>query len=192
MQRCLEFVAAIILLLMLAPLMLFFSLLILISMGRPIFFLQLRTGLNSKPFKIIKFRTMTLSNRPEIELEGDETRLTPLGRWLRKFSIDEWPQLINILKGDISFVGPRPLLVHHLKNYTPEQLRRHLVKPGLTGWAQINGRNSVKLEDKIKLDVWYVDNKSYWLDLKIMFITLFVVLGAKDVEYQEHSVSTKE
>lgn len=161
-------------------------------MGRPIFFMQLRPGLNAKPFKIIKFRTMTLSDRPDAELDGDDSRLTPLGRWLRKFSIDEWPQLINILKGDISFVGPRPLLMHYLKYYTPEQARRHLVKPGLTGWAQINGRNSIKLEDKLKLDVWYVDNKSWWLDLKIMFITMFVVIVAKDVEYQHHTVGSKE
>lgn len=192
MQRLFEFTASLFLLLMLAPLMLIVALLILITMGRPIFFMQLRPGLNAKPFKIIKFRTMTLSNRPEIELVGDDSRLTALGRWLRKFSIDEWPQLINILKGDISFVGPRPLLMHHLKYYTPEQARRHLVKPGLTGWAQINGRNSIKFEDKLKLDVWYVDNKSWWLDLKIMFITMFVVIVAKDVEYQQHTVGSKE
>lgn len=192
MQRLFEFIASLFLLVMLSPLMLIVSLLILITMGRPIFFMQLRPGLNAKPFKIIKFRTMTLSDRPDAELDGDDSRLTPLGRWLRKFSIDEWPQLINILKGDISFVGPRPLLMHYLKYYTPEQARRHLVKPGLTGWAQINGRNSIKLEDKLKLDVWYVDNKSWWLDLKIMFITMFVVIVAKDVEYQHHTVGSKE
>lgn len=192
MLRFFEFLLASILLIVLAPLMLVIGLLIFITMGRPIFFTQLRTGLHALPFKIIKFRTMQLSDKPDMELIGDDSRLTPLGKWLRKFSLDELPQLFNILKGDLSFVGPRPLLMYHLKSYTPEQARRHLVKPGLTGWAQINGRNSIKWEDKLKLDVWYVDNKSFWLDLKIIFITLFVVICAKDVEYQEHTVGSKE
>ncbi len=192
MQRIIEFILASILLIIFAIPLLFMALLIFITMGRPIFFTQLRPGLNSKPFKIIKFRTMTVSNKPDIELLGDESRLTVLGKWMRKFSIDEWPQLFNIIMGDLSFVGPRPLLMYHLKSYTPEQLRRHLVKPGMTGWAQINGRNSVKWEDKLKLDVWYVDNRSLWLDLKIIFFTLFVVIGAKNVEYQEHTVGSKE
>lgn len=192
MQRCIEFILALMLLIMLSPLFLVLMALIWLTMGRPIFFTQYRTGLNSVPFKIIKFRTMTVSDKPELELLGDESRLTRTGRWLRKFSLDEWPQLLNILRGDLSFVGPRPLLMHLLQTYTPEQARRHLVKPGLTGWAQINGRNSIKWEEKLKLDVWYVDNKSFWLDLKIIFITLFVVLGAKDVEYQEHTIGFKE
>lgn len=192
MQRFIEFFIAMCLVIVLSPLMLVFALLILFTMGRPIFFMQQRAGLNAKPFKIIKFRTMTVSDKPETELHGDETRLTLVGKWLRKFSVDEWPQLFNILKGDLSFVGPRPLLMYHVKYYTPEQARRHLVKPGLTGWAQINGRNSIKLEDKLKLDVWYVDNKSWWLDLKILLITLFVVIVAKDVEYQEHTVGSKK
>lgn len=192
MYRFLEFLFALVLLVALSPLFLLVCLLILINMGRPIFFTQLRTGLNSKPFKIIKFRTMTLCDKPDHEVVGDESRLTGLGWWLRKFSIDEWPQLINILLGDLSFVGPRPLLMHHLKSYTLEQSRRHLVKPGLTGWAQINGRNSIKWEDKLKLDVWYVDNKSWWLDLKILFITLFVVISAKGVAYEDHTVGTEE
>lgn len=192
MYRFLEFFVALVLLVLLSPFILLISLLILITMGRPILFTQQRIGLNAKPFKIYKFRTMTLSDRPEHELVGDETRLTWLGRWLRKFSLDELPQLFNILEGELSFVGPRPLLMHHLKSYTLEQSRRHLVKPGLTGWAQINGRNSLKWEDKLKLDVWYVDNRTWWLDLKIIFITLFVVIIAKDVEYQQHTVGSKE
>ncbi len=190
MLRLIECTIALALLILMAPLLLLVSIVILISMGRPIFFTQLRTGLRARPFKIIKFRTMTVTDGPEID--GDDSRLTPVGKWLRKFSIDEWPQLLNILKGDLSFVGPRPLLMHHLKHYTPEQKRRHLVKPGITGWAQINGRNSLTLEDKIKLDVWYVDNRSLWLDLKIILITLFVVIVAKDVEYKAHTVSSKE
>lgn len=166
--------------------------LVFITMGRPIFFTQIRPGLNAKPFTIYKFRTMTVSDKPEIELVGDESRLTAVGKWLRKYSLDELPQLINIIKGDLSFVGPRPLLMHDLEHYTPEQARRHLVKPGMTGWAQINGRNSIKWEDKLKLDTWYVDNKSWWLDLKIILITMFVVIIAKDVEYQEHTIRIKE
>lgn len=182
---------AIVLLIVMAPLLLLISLIILIAMGRPIFFTQLRTGLQARPFKIIKFRTMTVTDGPEID--GDDSRLTFVGKWLRKFSIDEWPQLLNIIKGDLSFVGPRPLLMHNLKNYTPEQNRRHLVKPGITGWAQINGRNSITLEDKLKLDVWYVDNRSLWLDLKIILITLFVVMAAKDVDYSKaHSMGPKK
>lgn len=192
MQRVIEFCLALILIILLMPLMLLISLFILISMGRPIFFTQLRPGLHAKPFRIIKFRTMTQSDKPDNELTEDLSRLTAYGKWLRKFSLDELPQLFNILLGDLSFVGPRPLLMYNLKYYTQEQARRHLVKPGLTGWAQINGRNSIKWEEKLKLDIWYVDNKSLWLDLKIMFITLFVVLGAKGVEYEEHTLGYKE
>lgn len=191
-RRIVETMLALALLILLAPFLCLLTLLIFVTMGRPIFFTQLRTGLNARPFKIIKFRTMTTSDRPDIELIGDETRLTALGRWMRKYSLDELPQLINIILGDLSFVGPRPLLMHFVKHYTDEQARRHLVKPGLTGWAQINGRNSIKWEEKLKLDVWYVDNRSLWLDLKIIFITLFVVIGAKDVEYKEHTVGSKE
>lgn len=191
-RRIVETMLALALLILLAPFLCLLTLLIFVTMGRPIFFTQLRSGLNARPFKIIKFRTMRTSDRPDIELIGDETRLTALGRWMRKYSLDELPQLINIILGDLSFVGPRPLLMHFVKHYTDEQARRHLVKPGLTGWAQINGRNSIKWEEKLKLDVWYVDNRSFWLDLKIIFITLFVVIGAKDVEYKEHTVGSKE
>jgi sugar transferase EpsL len=174
--RLVEFCVALILLVLLSPVILFTALLVLITMGRPVFFTQLRPGLNSKPFTIYKFRTMTWADKPEV---------TPVGRWVRKYSLDELPQLINILKGELSFVGPRPFLMQHLDSYTPEQARRHLVKPGMTGWAQINGRNALKWEEKLKLDVWYVDNRSLWLDLKIIFITLFVVISGKNVEYQE-------
>lgn len=192
MFRFIEFTVALCLLILLAPIMLLVALLILFTMGRPIFFTQLRHGLHAKLFRIYKFRTMTVSDKPEIELLGNDARLTLVGRWLRKFSLDELPQLINILKGDLSFVGPRPLLSYYLDTYTPEQAQRHLVKPGLTGWAQINGRNSIKLEEKLKLDVWYVHNKSWWLDLKIIIITLFVVLVAKDVDYKEHTAEIKK
>lgn len=192
MRRLFELGLALLLLLILSPLILAIMILIMVTMGRPIFFTQTRPGLHAKPFMIYKFRTMTLSDKPEVELVGDESRLTAVGKWLRKYSLDELPQLVNVVKGDLSFVGPRPLMMHDLEHYTPEQARRHLVKPGMTGWAQINGRNSIKWEDKLKLDTWYVDNKTLWLDLKIVFITLFVVIVAKDVEYQEHTIRAKE
>lgn len=191
MRRIIEFSMGLILLIALSPLMLLISLLILCTMGWPILFTQPRSGLHAKPFIIYKFRTMRISDAA-MEIVGDDSRLTPVGKWLRKFSLDELPQLFNIIRGDLSFVGPRPLLVYLLKYYTPEQARRHLVKPGLTGWAQINGRNSIKWEDKLKLDVWYVDNRSWWLDLKIIFITLYVVILAKDIDYQEHTLGVKE
>ena len=175
-HRVVEFSVALIMLLLLTPVILFTAILVFITMGRPIFFTQPRPGLNAKPFTIYKFRTMTVGDKPQV---------TPMGKWIRKFSIDELPQLINILKGDLGFVGPRPFLMQHLESYTPEQARRHLVKPGMTGWAQINGRNALKWEEKLKLDVWYVDNHNLWLDLKIIFITLFVVISGKNVEYQE-------
>lgn len=187
MGRVLEFCISLLLIILLSPVALIVSLLILITMGRPILFKQKRPGLHARPFTIYKFRTMT--NKPlaldQIEdVASSEARLTRLGRFLRKFSLDEFPQFYNILRGDLSFVGPRPLLMGHLKLYTPEQMRRHDVKPGMTGWAQINGRNSIKWEEKLKLDLWYVDNRTWWLDLKIFVITLFVVIGARDVEYQ--------
>ncbi len=191
MRRIIELSLGLILLIALSPLMLLISLLILCTMGWPILFTQTRSGLHAKPFIIYKFRTMRISDAA-MEIVGDDSRLTPVGKWLRKFSLDELPQLFNIIRGDLSFVGPRPLLVYLLKYYTPEQARRHLVKPGLTGWAQINGRNSIKWEDKLKLDVWYVDNRSWWLDLKIIFITLYVVILAKDIDYQEHTLGAKE
>jgi sugar transferase EpsL len=187
LHRVIEFLVALALVVLLAPELLFIAALIFITMGWPIIFIQPRLGLNGKTFMIYKFRTMTVNESPDLA-PIDDSRLTWLGKWLRKFSLDELPQLFNIIKGDLSFVGPRPLLVDFLNFYTPEQARRQLVKPGMTGWAQINGRNSLSWEEKFKLDVWYVDNKSWWLDLKIILITLFVVIGAKDVEYSEHTV----
>lgn len=186
MYRAIEFSVALLLTVLLAPVMLLIAVLIFITMGWPICFTQPRLGLNAKPFTIYKFRTMRVSN--DVNLAPiDDSRLTWFGKWLRKFSLDELPQLFNILKGDLSFVGPRPLLVEFLPLFTPEQARRHLVKPGLTGWAQVNGRNALRWDEKFKLDVWYVENKSWWLDLKIILITLFVVIVAKDVEYNEHT-----
>lgn len=192
MYRVIEFVMALILLIISAPVLLLVSLLIYICMGRPILFRQQRPGLNAKPFIIYKFRTMTLSTKSAIDELGETARITGLGKWLRRLSLDELPQLFNILKGDLGFIGPRPLLMEHLALYNEEQARRHLVKPGVTGWAQVNGRNSISWEDKLKLDVWYVDNKSWLLNLKILFMTVLVVLGSKGIEYHAHTSGFKK
>jgi len=144
--------------------------------GRPVFFSQTRPGLHGKPFRMIKFRTMTNARGPDGELLPDAERLTRLGRFLRSTSLDELPELWNVLRGDMSLVGPRPLLVEYLPLYAPEQARRHEVRPGITGWAQVNGRNALSWEEKFALDVWYVDNQSLWLDLKILWLTVWRVL----------------
>lgn len=148
------------------------SLLIYLKMGKPILFRQKRPGLSGKVFNIYKFRTMTNERNDSGELLPDKERLPSVGRYIRSLSLDELPQLFNVLKGEMSFVGPRPLLVEYLPLYDDEQKRRHDVKPGITGWAQVNGRNALSWEDKFKLDVWYVDNQSLWLDLKILLLTV--------------------
>ncbi len=147
-----------------------------LRLGSPVLFRQRRPGLNAKVFEVLKFRTMTGARDPEGQLLADAQRLTPFGRWLRSSSLDELPELINILKGEMSLVGPRPLLVQYLDRYTPEQARRHQALPGLTGWAQINGRNAISWEQKFALDVWYVDHQSVWLDLRILWLTIWRVL----------------
>lgn len=147
-----------------------------LSMGHPVFFSQTRPGLHGKSFRMIKFRTMTNARGPDGELLPDAERLTRLGRFLRSTSLDELPELWNVLRGDMSLVGPRPLLVEYLPLYAPEQARRHEVRPGITGWAQVNGRNALSWQEKFALDVWYVDNQSLWLDLKILWLTVWRVL----------------
>jgi sugar transferase EpsL len=161
--------------------MLFVALLIRIKMGRPVFFTQQRPGLSGRPFVLYKFRTMRNDVEKQGYLPSDEERLTPLGCFLRRYSLDELPQLLNVLKGELSFVGPRPLLMEYLDRYTPEQARRHQVKPGITGWAQVNGRNALSWEEKFAFDVWYVDNCSFWLDMKILGLTLVKVLQAEGI-----------
>ena len=146
------------------------------KLGSPVFFRQVRPGLCGQPFEMLKFRTMTSERGPTGQLLPDAVRLTPFGRWLRATSLDELPELWNVLKGDMSLVGPRPLLMEYLPLYTPEQARRHEVRPGITGWAQVNGRNAIGWEDKFRLDVWYVDNRSLWLDIKILWLTVKKVL----------------
>lgn len=153
-------------------------------MGAPVFYTQLRPGLGGNPFKLIKFRTMTDEQGVEGTLLPDDKRLTPFGRWLRSTSLDELPEIYNIIRGDMSLVGPRPLLMRYLPRYTPEQARRHDVKPGLTGWAQVNGRNALSWEEKFKLDIWYVDNRSVWLDIRIIFLTIAKVLRREGISQE--------
>ena len=169
------------LLLLVAPLCVFVCLILLFDRTGPIFFTQLRPGLDGKPFRLIKFRTMTCSIDHSGVLLPDEKRITRLGSFLRQTSIDELPQLINILRGDMSFVGPRPLLMQYLSLYSREQARRHDVKPGFSGWAQINGRNSLTWEQKFRLDVWYVDHQSLRLDLRIVLITMLKVFRREGI-----------
>ena len=145
-------------------------------LGSPVFFTQVRPGLNGKPFRMVKFRSMTDERSPDGELLPDVDRLTRFGALLRSTSLDELPELWNVLKGEMSLVGPRPLLVEYLPLYTPEQARRHDVRPGITGWAQVNGRNAISWEEKFALDVWYVENQSLWLDIKILWLTVRKVL----------------
>ena len=146
------------------------------KLGHPVFFKQIRPGLHGRPFEMVKFRSMTDARGPDGQLLPDVDRLTPFGRFLRASSLDELPGLWNVLKGDMSLVGPRPLLLEYLPLYSPEQARRHNVRPGITGWAQVNGRNALSWDDKFKLDVWYVDNRSLWLDTKILWLTVRKVL----------------
>lgn len=147
-----------------------------IKLGSPVFFVQIRPGLHGQPFQMFKFRTMTDQVGSDGLLLPDAKRLTPFGSWLRATSLDELPELWNVLKGDMSLVGPRPLLMEYLPLYSPVQARRHEVRPGITGWAQVNGRNTLSWEDKFKLDVWYVDHLSLWLDIKILWMTLKKVI----------------
>lgn len=150
-------------------------------MGPPVLFRQMRPGLRGKPFTIYKFRTMTEARDARADVLPDAQRLGKLGRCLRRTSLDELPELYNVLKGNISLVGPRPLLMQYLERYTPEQARRHEVKPGITGWAQVNGRNEITWEEKFKLDVWYADNISFRMDLKILVLTLWKILRREGI-----------
>lgn len=163
------------------PVMGLVALLVAIRLGRPVFFTQTRPGRWGRPFGLIKFRTMTDARDGRGKLLPDAERLTPFGRRLRSTSLDELPELWNVLRGDMSLVGPRPLLMHYLEAYTSEEARRHEVRPGITGWAQVNGRNAVEWDRKLALDVWYVDHRSLWLDLKILGLTVWAVLSRKGI-----------
>jgi lipopolysaccharide/colanic/teichoic acid biosynthesis glycosyltransferase len=163
------------------PIYVLVSILIFVKMGRPILFKQQRPGLYGKIFSIYKFRTMTNERDENGEFLPDEQRLIGIGKFIRSTSLDELPQLFNVLKGDMSFVGPRPLLIEYLDLYNDEQKRRHDVKPGITGWAQVNGRNAISWEQKFKYDVWYVENQSFWLDMKILWMTFLKVIKRSDI-----------
>lgn len=163
---------SVLMLAVLSPLMLCLALFVRWQLGAPVLYAQLRPGFLGHPFHMLKFRTMTNERGPDGHPLTDAERLTPFGRFLRSTSLDELPELWNVLKGDMSLVGPRPLLMEYLPLYSPEQARRHEVRPGITGWAQVNGRNALSWEEKFKLDVWYVDNQSMALDIKILFMTM--------------------
>jgi sugar transferase EpsL len=188
-KRFIDIVVALAGLVALSPLLFAVSIMILLFMGRPVIFRQERPGLQGRVFPLLKFRTMTDATDDQGKLLPDSERLTRLGRFLRRTSMDELPQLWNVLRGELSLVGPRPLLVHYMELYSPEQMRRHQVKPGITGWAQVNGRNDITWEEKFLLDVWYVDNRSLFLDLRILAMTLVKVVKGEGVSQTGHATA---
>lgn len=191
MKRIFDVSIALLALFIFLPVMLVVAATVRFKLGSPILFSQYRPGLKCKPFKMQKFRTM----RDAIDKSGnplpDEVRLTKFGRFLRSTSLDELPGLINVLKGDMSLVGPRPLLMEYLPLYSEEQARRHDVRPGITGWAQVNGRNALTWEEKFKLDIWYVDNRSFLLDIKILILTLITVFRRTGISSSSHVTMEK-
>ena len=191
LKRLFDFIVALASLSLLSPVLIVSAIIIRIKLGSPVLFRQQRPGLNAKPFYVYKFRTMTDERDKAGDLLSDDVRLILFGKLLRKLSIDELPQLFNVLKGDLSLVGPRPLLMEYLPLYSPEQARRHEVKPGITGWAQVNGRNAISWDEKFKLDVWYVDNQSFWLDLKIIRLTLIKVFKREGISQEKQATMTK-
>ncbi|AQX55028.1 sugar transferase [Priestia flexa] len=191
MKRLLDIVVTFILLILLFPILLICCMIVKFSLGSPIFFKQQRPGLEQKPFYVYKLRTMNSTVDEEGELLADHIRLTKMGLFLRKYSLDELPQLVNVLKGDMSLVGPRPLLMEYLTLYTKEQETRHSVRPGITGWAQVNGRNNLSWEEKLALDTWYVRNQKMGLDLKILLLTALKVVKKEGVSKQGHVTTDK-
>ncbi len=186
-KRLFDLAAALSLLLLLLPVLLIVALLVRIYLGREVFFRQERPGLNGRPFMLIKFRTMTDARDGSGHLLPDAERLTPFGKFLRSTSLDELPELINVIRGEMSLVGPRPLLMRYLERYTPEQRRRHDVLPGITGWAQVNGRNTINWETRFAHDLWYVERCSFWLDLRILALTALKVLQRADIAQAGHA-----
>lgn len=168
-----------------SPLLITVAILVRIKLGAPIFFVQERPGRGGKPFRMIKFRTMTDERDAHGQLLSDEIRLTPFGKFLRSTTLDEFPEMINVLLGDMSVVGPRPLLMRYLPRYSAFQARRMEVKPGVTGWAQVNGRNALSWDEKFAMDVWYVENQTFWLDLKIVVQTFFVVFRRRGISSEK-------
>jgi len=191
LKRGFDLIIALILLIGLSPLLALLALAVLLKLGRPVLFAQLRPGLHAVPFEFYKFRTMTDARNTAGELLPDAARLTPFGELMRKLSLDELPQLVNVVKGDMSLVGPRPLLLEYLPLYSPEQARRHAVRPGITGWAQVNGRNALAWEERFELDLWYVDHRSFWLDLRIIAMTARRMLRPQGIAQPGHATMTK-
>jgi lipopolysaccharide/colanic/teichoic acid biosynthesis glycosyltransferase len=183
-KRALDVAAAGAGLALLSPVLLGVSVAVRLSLGSPVLFRQTRPGLGGKPFEMLKFRTMRDAHDARGNPLPDAERLTPLGRFLRATSLDELPELVNVLRGEMSLVGPRPLLMEYLPLYTPEQARRHEVRPGITGWAQVNGRNALSWEEKFRLDVWYVDHRSFWLDLRILARTVAKVFAREGISQE--------
>ena len=188
-KRLFDLAVAVSSVIILSPFLVLVGFLVRLKIGSPVLFRQERPGLHGRPFTIYKFRTMTDQRDEAGNLLPDGNRLTRLGRFLRKTSMDELPELFNVIKGDMSIVGPRPLLMQYLDRYTPEQARRHEVKPGITGWAQVNGRNAISWEDKFKLDVWYVDNLTLWLDVRIILMTVSKVLKSEGISQAGHATA---
>lgn len=186
-KRILDLLISVPLLILLSPVMLIVALSVAVVLGRPIFFTQWRAGFHGKPFRIYKFRTMTDERDAAGNLLPNEDRLTPFGRFLRSTSLDELPELWNVIRGEMSLVGPRPLLMEYLNLYTPEQARRHEMPPGITGWAQVNGRNALSWEEKFRLDTWYIDNWSIWLDLKILWMTFATVITRRGISAEGYA-----
>lgn len=187
LKRIIDVLGAIVGILIFGPLMIYLAWRVRRELGTPVLFRQTRAGLHGKPFTIYKFRTMSEERDLKGNLLPDEKRLTAFGRFLREYSLDELPELLNVLRGEMSLVGPRPLLIEYLERYTPEQARRHEVKPGITGWAQVNGRNALTWEEKFRLDVWYVDNWNIYLDLKILWLTVLKVIRREGISAPGHA-----
>jgi lipopolysaccharide/colanic/teichoic acid biosynthesis glycosyltransferase len=185
-KRAFDCVVALIGLIVAAPLLLLLALLVRVFLGSPILFRQIRPGLHAEPFAILKFRTMTDAKGPDGALLPDKDRLTAFGRFLRASSLDELPELWNVLTGKMSLVGPRPLLMEYVPLYNKQQMRRHAVRPGITGWSQVNGRNAIGWDEKFALDIWYVDNQSMWLDIKILFLTVGSILRRDGINASEN------
>ena len=186
LKRAFDLAVTLPLIVLLAPLMAVVAILIAWHMGRPVLFRQQRPGWHGRPFQVLKFRTMTHALDAAGQPLPDEARLMPLGAALRRYSLDELPQLYNVVLGDLSLVGPRPLLMEYLPLDSPEHARRHEVKPGITGWAQVHGRNAVSWEERLAMDVWYVDHRSFWLDLKILWLTVRAVFARHGVNHPGH------
>jgi sugar transferase EpsL len=191
MKRCLDVAGALLGIILLSPLLLAVALAVRVKMGAPVLFRQRRPGLHGRPFTLLKFRTMSDGIDADGTMLPDGVRLTRLGLFLRRTSLDELAELLNVLRGDMSLVGPRPLLMEYLQLYSAEQARRHEVRPGITGWAQINGRNAISWEQKLGYDIWYIDHQSFRLDLKILWLSVVKVVRAEGISQVGHATSEK-